>query len=166
MVGAVAISRRMSMCCTQPPPPTPPLAPSHCRECRFTCRFHERQRKLRRTSAAHTHLTVNGGTSAGRWTSRRAPFFAAALVTAQLVALHAWASTHSHLHITLSEGSLSHSQPHTHRRSCKRSRAAAAAADLTALVRGLACVPEAARRRKTLLSACSSAQLLDRGQMH
>ena len=58
---------------------------------------------------AHTDLTVNGATSAGRWTSRLVPFAAVALITAQLVVARAKASTHSHLHITPSERQHMHS---------------------------------------------------------
>ena len=142
------------------------LTPSHCRARSQRWQVPQKPAKGWQELRRRVDLTVTGATSDGRWTSHRAPFAAAALVTAQLVMPRAHSCTNSHLHITPSEGPLSHSPPHTHRQTRRRLRAGAAAAGRLALVRGLACVPEAARRRKTLLSACSSAQLPDCGQMH
>ena len=107
----------------------------------------------------HDDLTVICATLGGRWTSRRAPFAAAALVTAQLVVPRAHASTHSHIHITPSESLLSHSPLHTHVHTHTHSRTHAAAGGRAALILGMASQPHAARRGTSSLIVHVSAQL-------
>lgn len=87
-----------------------------------------------RTSTAHEDITFICGTIGGRWSSRRAPFVAATLVTAQLVVPHPHSSAHSHTHTTQRTAPLSHSPLHAHKHTQARSRTRKAAGGETALV--------------------------------
>ena len=152
--------RSMSVRSTPPPPHPLPIARSDCRACSRRSQVAAKLPNATRTSIAHTHFTLNAFTSAARWTSRRAPIVAAALVTAQLVVPHAHTTTHSHIHITPSEGSLSHSQPHAHTHTHTRSRTHAAAGGRAALDQGLVSQPRAARDGTSSPTVRSSTQLL------
>ena len=102
---------------------------------------------------------MNGATLDGRWSSRRAPFVAATLVTAQLVVLPPHAITHSHTHTTQRTAPLSHSPLHAHKDTQARSLTRAAAGGQAALVQRLAGQLHAARACTSWLIDLWPAQL-------